>query len=449
MYFCVYLSLIKILIIAMKELTIISKEPGFFERLSLNLRDVFINDWGFSDELAKWLHVLIFVVLIALVSWIADKITKQVIIKIIRGFVKRTKNKYDDIILEKGVFNSLAHISPAMVMYYMLPTIMLDFPKSAEFLQKLVGVYMILIGVMVIVAFLNALNEIYIRQGRASSHKVPIKGYIQVVQIILILIAVVWALSVLIGFTLGGFFTGLGAFAAVLILVFKDTILGVVASIQISANKMMSLGDWISMPSRHADGTVVDITVNTVKIQNWDKTIATIPTYAFVTESFDNWRGMEESGGRRIKRSINIDMSSVKFCTNEMLEKFGKIQLIADYVKSRKVEVEKYNKEMHVDETVSVNGRRMTNIGTFRRYMEEYLQSHPKIHNDMTFLVRQLQSTERGIPIEIYVFSNDQAWANYESIQADIFDHILAIMPEFELRVFQNPTGEDFRKMVL
>lgn len=431
---------------AVDQLSIIQQEPdGFFIRLSLNLRDVFINDWGFSEGLAKWLHVVIFVLLIVLVSWIVDIITKRVIIRIIKGFVEKTKNQYDDIILNKGVFNSLAHISPALVVYYMLPTIIFDFPDSAAFLQKIVLVYMILVAIMVIVSFLNALNEIYMRQGNA--HKVPIKGYIQVVQIILFLIGVVWAFSVLFVFDIGKFFAGIGAFAAVLMLIFKDTILGVVASIQISANKMMSIGDWVSMPSRRADGTVVDISVNTVKIQNWDKTIATIPTYAFVTESFDNWRGMEDSGGRRIKRSINIDMSSVKFCTDKMLEKFGRIQLISDYVKSKKMEVEDFNKEMHIDESVSVNGRRMTNIGTFRRYMEEYLKSHPKIHNDMTFLVRQLQSTERGIPIEIYVFSNDQKWANYESIQSDIFDHILAIMPEFELRVFQNPTGNDFRSL--
>ncbi|MEA1877969.1 MAG: mechanosensitive ion channel [Bacteroidota bacterium] len=430
------------------QLSIIPQDPdGFFVRLSENLRDLFINNWGLSDELARWLHVLVFVVLIALVSWIVDKVTKQIIIKVIKGFVKKTKNQYDDIILEKGVFNSLAHISPALVVYYMLPTIIIDFPKTAAFLQNLVLVYMILIAIMVVVSFLNALNEIYVRYGNLN--KVPVKGYIQVVQVVLILIGVVWALSVLFDFELGKFFAGLGAFAAVLMLIFKDTILGVVASIQISANKMMSMGDWVSMPSRNADGTVMDISVNTVKIQNWDKTIATIPTYAFVTESFDNWRGMEDSGGRRIKRSINIDMSSVKFCTDEMLDKFGKIQLIAKYVKSLRVEVATYNKEMQVDESVSVNGRRMTNIGTFRRYMEEYLHSHPKIHDDMTFLVRQLQSTERGIPIEIYVFSNDQEWANYESIQSDIFDHIMAIMPEFELRVFQNPTGNDFKKMMM
>jgi miniconductance mechanosensitive channel len=415
-----------------------TKTIGLFERLSLNLKHVFTDDWGMSELLAKWLHVVIFVLLIVLVSWIVDKVTKRIM---------RTKNQFDDIILEKGVFNRLAHIAPAIVVYYMLPAIMIDFPNSVKVFQNITGVYMILVGMMVILSFLNALNEIYTRTQKNASH-VPIKGYVQVLQIILIIIAVVWALSVLFDFSLRGFFTGLGAFAAVLMLIFKDTILGVVASIQISANNMMKIGDWISMPSRNADGTVQDITVNTVKVQNWDKTIATIPTYALVSESFHNWRGMEESGGRRIKRSINIDMSSVKFCTPKMLERFRKIKLLESYVDSRQKEITEYNQTLQINEEVPVNGRRMTNVGTFRKYLEEYLKDHPKIHKDMTFLVRQLQPSDRGIPIEIYVFSNDQAWANYESIQADIFDHIMAIMPEFELKIFQNPTGADFQTIV-
>lgn len=423
-----------------------NQTSGFFERLSLTLKDLMVQDWGLSEGLAKWLHVIVFVVVILVVSWAADKLTKRILVEVIRRVIQRSKNQFDDIILEKGVFNRLAHIVPALVIYYMLPSIMIDFPNSVEILQELTAVYMILIGMMVTLSFLGALNEIYTRTQKNASH-VPIKGYIQVVQVFLIIITVIWALSVLFDFSLRHFFTGLGAFAAVLILVFKDTILGVVASIQISANNMMKIGDWISMPSRNADGTVMDITVNTVKVQNWDKTIATIPTYALVTESFHNWRGMEESGGRRIKRSINIDMSSVKFCTPEMLARFRKIKLLENYVDSRQKEIEAYNQSLQIDEDIPVNGRRMTNVGTFRKYLEEYLKHHPKIHQDMTFLVRQLQPTERGIPIEIYVFSNDQAWANYEAIQADIFDHVMAIMPEFELRIFQNPTGADFKAL--
>jgi len=235
--------------------------------------------------------------------------------------------------------------------------------------------------------------------------------------------------------------------AAVLILVFKDTILGLVASIQLSANKMVNVGDWISMPKYNADGDVMDISLNTVKVQNWDKTIATIPTYALVSESFNNWKGMEESGGRRIKRSISIDMNSISFLTGDQIAKFRKYHLLKDYINTKEKEIEAFNTSLELDDDTVTNGRRMTNLGTFRKYLENYLHNHPKIHQNMTFLVRHLQPTEKGIPMEIYVFSNDQAWANYEAIQSDIFDHILAIMPEFGLRVFQNPTGDDFQKL--
>jgi miniconductance mechanosensitive channel len=221
-----------------------------------------------------------------------------------------------------------------------------------------------------------------------------------------------------------------------------------VASIQLSANKMVTVGDWISMPKYSADGTVLDISINTVKVQNWDKTIATIPTYALVSESFNNWKGMEESGGRRIKRSINIDMKSVGFLTGEQIEKLRKFYLLRDYINEKEKDIEQYNKSLKLEDSEVTNGRKMTNLGTFRKYLENYLHQHPKIHQDMTFLVRHLQPTEKGLPIEIYVFSNDQAWANYEAIQADIFDHILAIIPEFGLRVFQNPSGDDFRQLI-
>ena len=228
-------------------------------------------------------------------------------------------------------------------------------------------------------------------------------------------------------------------------LVFRDSILGFVAGIQLAANRMVSVGDWIEMPAYGADGDVLEVALTTVKVQNWDKTITTIPTYALISESFKNWRGMSESGGRRIKRSVSIDMSSIKFCDLEMLERFEKIQYISGYIEQKKNELKDFNRAMSVDTASLVNGRRMTNIGTFRAYVQAYLQNHPKINKDMTFLIRQLPPTENGLPIEIYVFSNDKVWANYEAIQADIFDHVLAVVPEFDLRVYQNPTGADFR----
>ncbi len=300
---------------------------------------------------------------------------------------------------------------------------------------------------LVIDAVLNALHEIYrklpISQGR------NIKGYVQVVKIIFYFIAIILIISIFSGKAPRVLLAGLGAMAAVLMLVFKDTILGFVASIQLSANNMVKVGDWISMPKYNADGDVIDISLHTVKVQNWDKTIATIPTYALVSESFNNWKGMEESGGRRIKRSINIDMTSVRFLDAEQIEKLRKFHLLKNYISKKEKEIKEFNESLGMEEGTVTNGRKMTNLGTFRKYLENYLQQHPMIHKDMTFLVRHLQPTEKGLPLEIYVFSKDQAWANYESIQADIFDHVLAILPEFDLRVFQNPTGSDFQNLAV
>ena len=231
-----------------------------------------------------------------------------------------------------------------------------------------------------------------------------------------------------------------------LILVFKDAILGFVAGIQLTANKMVARGDWIEMPDYGADGDVLDVSLTTVKVQNWDKTVTTIPTYALISNSFKNWRGMQESGGRRIKRSINIDVNTIKFCDEEMLARFGRIQHIAAYIEHKKEELAAYNQEQRADLSSLVNGRRLTNVGTFRAYVAAYLRHHPMVNQDMTFLIRHLAPTEHGLPIEIYVFCSDIVWANYEAVQADIFDHILAIVPQFDLRLFQAPAGSDFRE---
>ena len=304
---------------------------------------------------------------------------------------------------------------------------------------------MILVVLMVIDSVLNALHEIYLKLPISQERN--IKGYVQVVKIIFYFIAILLIISILANKTPTALMAGVGAMAAVLMLVFKDTILGFVASIQLSANQMVNVGDWISMPKYNADGDVIDISLNTVKVQNWDKTIATIPTYALVSESFNNWKGMEESGGRRIKRSINIDMNSVCFLDDAQIEKLEKFHLLKDYINTKQKEITEYNKSLNLGEGTVTNGRKMTNLGTFRKYLEEYLLHHPMISNEMTFLVRHLQPTDKGLPVEIYVFSKDQAWANYEAIQADIFDHTLAILPEFDLHVFQNPTGSDFLKL--
>lgn len=292
----------------------------------------------------------------------------------------------------------------------------------------------------------NSFNDIYESFNVSKSR--PIKGYLQVAKIIIYILVFVSIISILLGENGFGWVAGFGAFSAVLMLVFKDPILGFVGGIQLTSNNMVEIGDWISMPKYGADGTVNEITLTTVKVQNWDKTITTIPTYTLVTDYFQNWRGMEESGGRRIKRSINIDMRSVKFCSEELLERFKKIQILTEYLNRKNNELKNYNTKYKVEGIEIVNGRRQTNLGIFRAYLKEYLRRKPEINTEMTFLVRQIQPNENGIPIEIYVFSKIKDWAIYEDIQSDIFDHILAVIPEFELEIFQNPTGADFSKFI-
>jgi miniconductance mechanosensitive channel len=407
--------------------------------------DLFISA-GLNENLAIFLRTLIIVTVVILLSWIANFLAKLIIEKIVATIIRKTKFKWDDIFLEKHVFRSLSHFAPAIVIWFMAGWAFTDYPALLAFIQKLTYIYMIAAGTMFMNTFIDAWHAIYMELPISSERQ--IKGYVQLTKIFVVVIAVLIIVSVILDKKIGTLLAGLGALAAVLILVFKDTLLSLVASIQLSANKMVKVGDWISLPSRDADGTVVDISLNIVKIQNWDKTIITVPTYSLVQESFQNWLGMEESGGRRIKRPIYIDTNSIRFLDKEMIERLRKVHLLKDYLDKKEAELEKYNKEQNIDDSSIVNGRRLTNIGTFRAYVEAYLRHHPKIHNEMTFLIRQLPLSEKGLPIEVYVFSNDQVWANYEAIQSDIFDHLLAVVPEFGLRIFQNPTGNDFRSLI-
>ncbi len=409
-----------------------------------------IEDWltglGIAPDMAAILNTGFSVIILLFMAYLSYVIVKRIILKTINTLAKRSKAQWDDILVEKKVFSKFAHLAPALVIYLTVGFALSNYPEIASKIQALIMIYMLFIGLLVADAFISALHEIYNTLPIAESR--PIKGYIQVVKIFLYFIIILSILSILFNKEIGHFLTGLGAMAAVLLLVFKDTILGFVASIQLSANDMVKPGDWIAMPSRGADGPVTDITLNTVKVRNWDKTVSTIPTYALVTESFVNWRGMEESGGRRIKRHINIDMKSVQFCDEEMIKKFMKIHYLKEYIEQKREEIRKFNEANNVDISMLANGRRVTNLGTFRKYVEFYLKNHPKIHQELTFLIRHLQPTDKGIPLEIYVFSNEQAWAEYEAIQSDIFDHLIAVIPEFGLRVFQSPSGDDIQKAI-
>lgn len=413
-------------------------------KLVANLHEI-LENIGLNPDAVKWLTITFGLIVIAIVAWVADIVTRKILLQVLKRLAKRTKTTWDDILLEKKVFNRLAHIVPALIVYYTIGIFLNDYEQLLNFIRSTIYIYLIIMVLLALDAFINSLHHIYNSLNIAKNR--PISGYVQVVKILIYFVSIILILSIILGKEPTKLLAGLGAMAAVLMLVFKDTILGFVASIQLSANNMLQIGDWITMPSHKADGDVMEITLNTVKVQNFDKTICTIPTYALVSESFINWRGMEESGGRRIKRYIQIDMKSVKFCSDEMINKFRKIQYLRDYIDNKENELNDYNSMHGIDSSVVVNGRRMTNLGTFRKYLEEYLKHHPNIHDGMTFLIRQLQPNEKGIPLELYVFSNVQAWAKYEEIQADIFDHILAVIPEFELSVYQNPTGEDFRNI--
>ncbi len=403
-----------------------------------------LEDTGMNTSMVDVLYVGSNILLIILISLLANWIAKRIILRTIKYFVHRSKVTWDDVIFERKVFNRLSHLAPAIVVYYLIALAFPDAPGWVNLIQKLSYVYMIFIGILVLDSFITALHEIYKRNPISKDR--PIKGYIQVVQIFIYFFGIIIILAVFIGKSPASLLAGLGALAAVLMLVFRDSILGLVAGIQLSLNKMVRIGDWITMPSHGADGNVTEITLNTVKVQNFDKTITTIPTYALVSQSFSNWRGMLESGGRRIKRSLNIDIRSISFCSEELLDKLERVHHLTDYIKKRRKEVEEYNKSQGVDQSIMANGRRLTNIGVFRRYIEEYLKHHPMVNLDMTFLIRQLQTTDKGIPIEIYVFSKEQRWVEFERIQADIFDHLLAAINEFDLSLYQNPSGNDISK---
>jgi len=409
----------------------------------------FLTDWMIeygldvftADILARG---LIFVVIIIL-SLIAYFFAKNLMLKGLAAIISRTETEWDDVVQRKKVFHHLAHLAPAIVLYISLPVPFAGYDWLISLSNALVSIYMIGVGILALNALLNASLAIYSKFE--VSNRIPIKSFIQVLKLIIYFTSAILIISILLNKTPVYLFSSLGAITAILMFIFKDAILGFVAGIQLSANRMVANGDWIEMPKYGANGDIIEIALTTVKVQNWDKTITTIPTYALITESFKNWRGMSESGGRRIKRSISIDMNTIQFCTEEMLQRFSKIQYISDYIEKTKVALQESNKLEQVDNSSLVNGIRMTNIGTFRAYVKAYLMGHPMINQEMTFLVRQLAPTEHGLPIEIYVFSKDQDWANYENIQADIFDHILAVIPAFDLRVFQDPSGMDFSKL--
>ena len=506
-------------------------------------------EWGATINQSNILVTLVLLSLIIIGSVLSNFITRRIIVTVLKMIILKTKNEYDDILLKKKVFDNLSHFIPAFVIYFSIPYAIPNMPEIYHIIQSLTYIYMVISVLVVFNSLLNALNDIYDLIAEKRRISVGIKQYIQVMKIVFVIIGIILIFSVLLDKKPGAIFAGLGAMTAIIMLIFKDSILGFVASIQLSAYKMLKIGDWISMPGRGADGDVIEISLSTVKVQNFNKTISTIPTYALVNESFTNWDGMEASGGRRVKRSISIDINTIKFLTPEMIERLKKIHYLTDYITKTQAKIDTWNKKKGIDNTLTINGKSLTNIGVFREYIDTYLRSnfrilkkyekqkfiinecqvekfviddredfitengnavehhlseiegvtiitdtdkfllkygdYYKLENnriykvrkikkiiiskgteveredfekievqpglfcdDMTILVRQLSPTERGLPVQIYVFAATTDWVRYEEIQGDLFDHIFAIMHEFDLNLFQVPAGEDVKSLI-
>ncbi len=409
-----------------------------------------------------WLSIVLGVAILLAVAWLANMVAKGVMLTIVQRITRRTSATWDDRLVERRVFHRLANVAPALVIYYGIgpalgigPEEMTAFSTGAMeamsvvealslvtlLAQRVALAWIVLAGAMAFKSVLDAVDDIY-RDRFKEANRRPIKGYLQVVTIFVYAIAGIVVIAVLADQSPLVFLSGLGALTAVLLLVFRDTILSLVASVQLMSNDMIRVGDWVEMPQNNADGDVVDIALHTVKIQNWDKTISTVPTHKFISESFKNWRGMSESGGRRIKRSLHLDMNTVHFLDVEEIEHLSRFELLREYMTRKRAELSPSGPD---ESEVIPERRRLTNLGTFRAYVVEYLKAHPGIHEDMTLLVRQLDPTPQGVPIQIYCFTKETAWGVYEGIQSDIFDHLIAVLPDFGLGAYQQPAGRDFQ----
>jgi len=415
----------------------------------------------------NWLSLMAGVLILVVVMGLSDWLVTGLIRATVRRVAARTKSTWDDRIIERKVFARISHAVPAVLAYYGIglalgvtpvdiasatdPDALTMTPAAlmlvATLVQRVSLTFIVVTGAVAFASLLEAANDIY-NDSYAESKSRPIKGYLQVVSLVFYIAAGVVVVSVLAQISPVAFLSGLGALTAVLMLVFKDTILSLVASIQIMSNDMIRMGDWVEVPQSNADGDIIDIALHTVKIQNWDKTISTIPTHKFIGESFKNWRGMSESGGRRIKRAIKLDVNTIRFLTEEETERLSRFEVLRGYMKQKRGELAEHDaSSAGTDSALIREQRRLTNIGTFRAYVFNYLKAHPTIHDGMTLLVRQLAPGSQGVPIEIYCFSNDTDWGNYEALQGDIFDHLFSLLPEFGLRAFQEPAGSDFTKL--
>ena len=413
------------------------------ETLISNALTGLLNNLGANEAVISYYKLALLIALIVVIGSILHFTLRRVLIKAIILFAKKSKSNFDNRLVEYNFFYRLSFILPLAALYLFDGIIFADFPQLKPIFEGVFNIVLLVIIVGSFDALLNA-TRVHLEHSKFFKNK-PINSYVQLVKTLIYLFSIIILISILIGKSPLYLLTALGAVSAIILLIFRDTILGFTASIQISANDMVRVGDWVSLPKYGADGDVTEINLVTVKIKNWDNTISTVPTYAFINDSFKNWRGMSESGGRRIKRYLSFNMQTVKFADDEFLKKLSKIQILTNFIEQSQLRINKFNGEQNADKSELANGRHMTNIGLFRNYAELYLKSNPLLNVEMTTMVRQLQPTELGIPLEIYCFSKNQEWIAYEQLSSDLFDHLIAVSTKFDLKIFQSPTGDDFK----
>ena len=399
---------------------------------------------GMSETASEYLNMFTLLIVLALLVFIVDYFVRKILLTIFTRFASRSKSNFDDIMVVNKAPRNIAHIIPLLIALEFVSFVFSDFPYAEKVVTEVLKVFAILLTLWIVRSLLNTIKDYFKTLPRFKDK--PIDSYVQVFMIFAWIMGVLSAIAVITNTPVWQFVTALGAASAVIILVFRDTIMGFVASIQVSINDMVRIGDWITFEKYGADGDVIEINLSTVKVQNFDKTITTIPTYALISDSFKNWRGMEVSGGRRIKRALNIKLDSVKYLTKNEADSLKKFELISSYIEKRQSDIEDYNSEHKINKEILLNGRNLTNLGVFRKYIESYAEHHSAINKDMMIMVRQLSPTTQGIPLEIYAFSSDKRWQNYEYIMADIFDHIIAAVPYFNLEIFELPNNSSFIK---
>ena len=410
----------------------------FFEELFL--------DYGMNSVAAQYLNLLINLVALTLLVLGINYLIKHFIIEGFKLFTNKTKTTLDDFLIKSNFPRYVGRFLPLFVIYKIFPLIFIDFPQVLKIFYKIVDIYIIILVIWICRSVLRSTRN-YLKTREEFNDK-PLESFSQIIMIFIWILGLMFIFSEMTGKSVLGFAISLGAASAVILLIFKDTILGLVASIQVSVNDIVRIGDWISFEKFGADGTVTEINLATVRVQNWDNTYTTIPTYSLISDSFQNWRGMQESPGRRIKRSVFIKQNSVKFLSNEKINELKKIHLIAPYLENKQDEIDKFNDSNNIDKSLLINGRNQTNLGIFRKYADSYLHEHSAIHKEMYIIVRHLAPTANGIPLEILCFSKDKRWENFEYISADIFDHLIAAIPYFDLKLFEAPSGDDIRNFL-